>query len=138
MTPLIWLWLNPERLPAAAAGAGRFRSEPEKPSHSGPTVGARTMFLPVPNVFRPADAEKVAIRRAGNSRVFRLTDAPLKSPGWSGVNVFDVVMPSSRLDGNRSSGTTLRSGSGLGIRAPFSEVLVYRSPRPRTKMYLPS
>ena len=77
-------------------------------------------------------------RRAGNSRVLRLTAAPLKSPGWSGVKVFEVVMPSSRLAGNRSSGTTLRSGSGLGIRAPLSEVVVYRSPSPRTKTYFPS
>jgi hypothetical protein len=54
------------------------------------------------------------------------------------VNVFEVVIPSSNADGKRSSGTTLRSGSGLGILAPFSDVVVYRSPSPRTKTYLPS
>jgi hypothetical protein len=52
------------------------------------------------------------------------TRAPLKSPGWSGVNVLAVVMLSMSADGKRSSGTTLRSGSGLGTRAPLSDVCV--------------
>ncbi|MDZ7632334.1 MAG: hypothetical protein U5K74_13545 [Gemmatimonadaceae bacterium] len=66
------------------------------------------------------------------------TAAPAKSPGWSGVNVFEVVTLWISPAGKRSSGTTLRSGSGLGSRAPFSDDVVYRSPRPRTNTYLPS
>ena len=66
----------------------------------------------------------MARRFAGNSRVVMSTDAPVKSPGWSGVNVLLVVTLCSSADGNRSSGTTLRSGSGLGMRAPFSDVVV--------------
>ena len=38
--------------------------------------------------------------------------------------LFAVVIVWSRPLGNRSSGTVLRSGSGLGIRAPFSDVVV--------------
>ena len=49
-----------------------------------------------------------------------------------------MVIPSRSEAGNRSRGTILRSGSGLGIREPLSEVVVYRSPRPRTNTYLPS
>jgi hypothetical protein len=64
------------------------------------------------------------VRRAGNSRVRMSTCAPEKSPDRSGVNVFDVVMVWSSPVGKRSSGTTLRSGSGLGSRAPLSEVVV--------------
>ena len=54
----------------------------------------------------------------------RSTCAPEKSPAWSGVNVFDVVTDCSSAVGNMSSGTTRRSGSGLGSRAPLSEVVV--------------
>ena len=86
----------------------------------------------------PVESEKAVTRDAGNSRVRRSTSAPLKSPDWSGVNVFDVVTDCSRFDGKRSSGTTRRSGSGLGMRAPLSDVVVYRSPSPRTTTYLPS
>ena len=52
------------------------------------------------------------------------TEAPEKSPGWSGVNVFDVVMLWMSPDGKRSSATTLRSGSGLGMRVPLSDAVV--------------
>src|SRR5918995_546583 len=117
-------WLLPLRSPAASAPAGIRRSEPAVPSHSPPTVGARRMSLPLAAVLRPADAEKLTTRPAGNSRVFKLTDAPEKSPGWSGVKVLEVVIPSSRAEGKRSSGTTLRSGSGLGTRAPLRDVVV--------------
>ncbi len=82
------------------------------------------MSTRVAPVFPPPDMENVSILRSGNSRVLRFTDAPLKSPDWSGVKVLDVVIDSSRLDGKRSNGTTLRSGSGLGTRAPFSAVVV--------------
>ena len=64
------------------------------------------------------------VRCAGNSRVWMSTLAPAKSPGWSGVKVFTVVIVWSRPVGKRSSGTTFFSGSGLGIRAPLSEVCV--------------
>ena len=37
-------------------------------------------LLPAAVPLRPPEREKVTTRRAGNSRVFRLTDAPLKSP----------------------------------------------------------
>ena len=75
-------------------------------------------------MLSPAEAEKIRTRSAGNSCVVTFTAAPLKSPGWSGVNVFEVVIPSSSSEGNRSSGTTFRSGSGLGRRAPLSDVVV--------------
>jgi hypothetical protein len=52
------------------------------------------------------------------------TCAPLKSPCWSGVNVFEVVIDCSSPAGKRSSGTTFRSGSGLGMRDPLSDVVV--------------
>ncbi len=84
------------------------------------------------------ESEYEICRSAGNSRVRISTDAPEKSPGWSGVNVFEVVMDCSSPEGKRSSGTTLRSGSELGSRVPFNDVVVYRSPKPRTATYLPS
>ena len=40
--------------------------------------------------------------------------------------------------GKRSSGTTRRSGSVVGRVAPARVVLLYRSPRPRTKTDCPS
>jgi hypothetical protein len=52
------------------------------------------------------------------------TCAPAKSPGKSGVKVFEVVIVWSSDAGKRSSGTTFRSGSGLGSRAPLSAVVV--------------
>src|SRR5262245_41496504 len=103
---------------------GIARSVPAMPIHSGPTVGARTTSLPVTAELKLEPAENVIFRPAGNSRVFRFTCAPLKSPGCSGVNDLEVVMVSSKDDGNRSSGTTFRSGSGLGIRALFNDVVV--------------
>ena len=67
---------------------------------------------------------KAQVRWVGNSRVWISTCAPEKSPGWSGVNVFTVVIVCNSPAGNRSSGTTFFSGSGLGMRAPFREVCV--------------
>ena len=74
--------------------------------------------------LKPVLKEKLTKGCDGASRVRMFTCAPLKSPGWSGVKVLLVVMACSSPEGNRSSGTTLRSGSGLGMRAPFSEVVV--------------
>ena len=67
---------------------------------------------------------KRQLRVLGNSRVLMSTSAPLKSPCRSGVKVLLVVMVCSRPAGNMSSGTTRRSGSGLGTRAPLSELVV--------------
>jgi hypothetical protein len=116
--------LLPPRLLTPWRGSGRSRTGLENPSHSPPTRGARASSFPVAAVLKPPDTEKVITRRAGNSRVLRLTDAPLKSPNWSGVKVLEVVTPSSKPAGKRSRGTTLRSGSGLGSRVPFSDVVV--------------
>ena len=82
------------------------------------------MSLPVTRVLTPVENESVICRSAGNSRVLMLTSAPEKSPERSGVKVLLVEIPSSRPAGKRSSGTTFRSGSVLGIRAPLSDVVV--------------
>jgi hypothetical protein len=47
-----------------------------------------------------------------------------KSAGMSGVNCLLMVTLSSTRDGNRSSGTVWRSGSGLGNGVPLSKALV--------------
>ena len=86
----------------------------------------------------PIDDEKMYVRRSGNSRVSMSTEAPEKSPAKSGVNVLVVLMDCSSADGKMSSGTKRFSGSGLGSRAPFRLVTVYRSPRPRTNTLRPS
>ena len=80
--------------------------------------------LPMTRELKPVPTENDTLRWAGNSRVLMLTCAPEKSPGWSGVNVFEVVTPSRRAAGKRSNGTTFFSGSGLGMRAPLSEAVV--------------
>ena len=107
-----------------------------KPSHSLPAVGASRTSRKVTASLAPS--EKESVRKAlPKERVFRFTWAPVKSPDWSGVKVFETVIDSSVPAGKRSSGTTRRSGSGLGRRAPLSWVVVYRSPSPRTETYLP-
>ena len=68
----------------------------------------------------------------GYSRVRMFTSAPLKSPDRLGVKVLVVDTVCSSPAGNMSSGTTRRSGSGLGMRAPLSAAVVYRSLSPRT------
>ncbi len=114
----------PDRFPACRASDGSERSAPAIPSHSRPTVGARGREVPVTASLAPADSEKAKTRPAGYSRVRMFTCAPEKSPGWSGVKVLEVVTVCSIPAGKRSSGTIFRSGSGLGMRAPFSEVVV--------------
>src|SRR5690606_41208652 len=74
---LTWAWLEPERLPAAASPLGRARSDPAKPSHSRPTVGALASVVPVAASLMALPVDRVKVRRAGNSRVLRFTCAPL-------------------------------------------------------------
>ena len=61
------------------------------------------------------------------------TRPPANSAERSGEYDLFTWMLSSRPAGNRSSGTTFLSGSVVGMIAPDSVVLLYRSPRPRTK-----
>jgi hypothetical protein len=82
MMLLISLAGTPLRLrPTSAAGAGRARSAPAKPSHSGPTVGASSTDCPVTASLNPVDIETENSRCVGKPRVRRFTWAPEKSPG---------------------------------------------------------
>jgi hypothetical protein len=82
------------------------------------------MDRPATTELKPVDVESVSWRPVGKLRVRMSTCAPEKSPGRSGVNVLEVVMDWSIPLGNMSIGTILRSGSGLGRRAPLSAVVV--------------
>ena len=63
---------------------------------------------------------------------------PVKSPGWSGVKVFVVLIPSKVGPGKRSTLIARLSGSEDGNLPPFISVLTYRSDKPRTTTYFPS
>src|SRR5687768_4007127 len=128
----------PRRVPALAIAPGTWRAPPPKPSHSMPVDGADRIGLPTMASLPPNEMEYERCVSKGDSLVRRSTDPPLKSPGWSGVNVFAVTTIWRRFDGKRSKGTTLRSGSGLGRRAPLSDAVVYRGSSPRTLRYFPS
>ncbi len=78
------------------------------------------MRSPVVAVLKLPDDDALNDSFVGNSLVDRSTEPPLKLPGLSGVNVLDVTTSSSSPPGNRSSGTSRFSGSGLGSGAPFN------------------
>src|SRR4029450_10936048 len=133
-----WFRLTCWKFPTDASNHGRLRLLLTRANRSPPARGAARTFDPVVPELYPVLNVYVICRFAGTSRVLMSTCAPLKSPGWSGLNVFDVVIVCSRYDAKRSSGTMRFSGSGLGMRAPLSEAVVYRSPSPRTATYFPS
>ena len=116
-------WFRPAKF-TPCRPEGMLRLLPTRAKYSPPCRGARNTDCPVAASLRPLETEYVNCRLAGNSRVLMSTCAPLKSPCRSGVNVLEVVIDWMMPLGKRSSGTTLRSGSGLGMRAPLSDAVV--------------
>ena len=115
----------PRRSPASFTLVGSCRSLPAKPSHSVPVVGAFARFWPVAAVLTPADTEKLTTGWAGKLPGLHVHLRAAEIARLLGGEGFRGGDPLQQAEaGKRSSGTTLRSGSGLGIRVPLSEVVV--------------
>src|SRR5690606_41293736 len=102
-------------------------------NRSPPISGAKPKLLPVTASLMPVDIDRDRNGRPANSRVLMSTEAPEKSPGWSGVKGLDVVIAESSEDGKGSGGTTSRSGSADRIRPPLGDAWGLRSPLPRAQ-----
>jgi hypothetical protein len=113
----------PAKIRSEGSPSRMSRVPSSKPRASRPCTSANGTSVKVDSVSKESEPTARSVNSPGYLRVEICDDPPAKSAGMSGVADLTIWKLSSRFVGRMSSGTTRRSGSGLGSGVPLNSVL---------------